>query len=242
MCYSCGMKNLISLALLVLGLIHAQALPCEGLFANYPAPKVTFTSLEQVITSSMTVNGQITETVMRQVIDYTNRRFYQESDVGVTSIMRYADGKASMSMKVGDNFMNVPIPEDQAQGMDSIFDQGVVQGLPTNVTVTSCDGQQSYAGLLSGEQATITTEVPGMSSLTFKVIFGDSGKPLGSVSSFGGEILTVFEEMTLDDQNVPVHIKMTMYRLNGDEATLFSTTTTDTTSYNQPVDEALFTE
>jgi hypothetical protein len=182
---------------------------------------------------------------MRQVIDYTNRRLYQEGNVGsISNIIRYQDGEASMSMKVGDSLMDVPMPEGQdMSSYESFFNQGLVQGLPISPTIVSCDGPQSYAGLLSGEQATITTEAPGVGTITSRVIFDASGKPLGAVSlAMGQEMLMVFEEMTQDDQSVPVHIKLSMYRLNGDEATLVSTTTTDTTAYNQPVDESLFAQ
>ncbi len=226
-------------------LVNAQNLPCERLFANYPAPKVSFTSLDQTITSSMSVDGQSAETVMRQVIDYTNRRLYQENSFGsISNIMRYQAGTATMSMKVGDRLMDVPMPEGQdTSSFESLFDQGIVQGLPTSPTVVSCDGQQSYAGLLSGEQATITTEAPSVGTIISRVIFDVSGKPLGAVSTaMGMDMLMVFEEMTLDDQNVPVHIKLSMYQLTGEEANLLSITTTDTTSYNQPVDESLFAE
>jgi hypothetical protein len=241
------MKKLISLmAGLILGLVSAQSFPCESLLANYPVPQTSLTSIDQTITSLMTVDGQQGQSVMRQVIDYANKRLYQESDtMGMISIMRYNQGKASMGIKMGDEIMNVPIPEENAQGFESLFDQTGVQGVLSDYTLLSCDGQQSYAGLLSGEQVTISTEAAALGTMTSKVIFDANGKVLGSLTSVGGmgQILTIFEEMTLDAANYPIHLKMSSYTYKEDDtASLLSTTITDTTAYNQPVDETLFAE
>jgi hypothetical protein len=235
------MKKLISLIGLTLTLVHAQSLPCENLLANYPAPKVEFTSVVQAITSSMTIDGQEVQTVTTQTIDYTNRRLLQETNaMGMNTVMRYVDGKASMGIVMGEETMTVPIPDESAASLEGIFDQPVLQGVPQNLTVLSCDGQQSYAELLSGEQVTVKTVVPGMGDMTSKIIFSSDGKTQGAVSSVpgrSGEMLMVFEELTLDASNVPTHMKMTMYQLEGDTATLFTSTIMDILSYNQPLDD-----
>ena len=241
------MKKLFSLIIVTLAvLVNAQNLPCESLLANYPAPKVEFTSVVQAITSSMTIDGQEVQTVMTQTIDYTNRRLLQETNaMGANTIMKYVDGKASMGIKMGEETMNVPIPEDNVSSLEAIFDQPVLQGVPQNLTVVSCDGQQSHAGLLSGEQVTVTTVVPNIGDMTSKIIFSPDGKTQGAVTSVpgrSGEMLMVFEELTLDASNVPTHMKMTMYQLEGDTATLFSSTAMDILSYNQPLDDSLFAE
>ena len=238
------MKKFISLTLLILGLTFAQSLPCESLFANYPVVDVPITSVQQTITSSMTIDGQEVQTIITQSIDYTNRRLLQESNaMGMNTVMRYVDGKASMGMVMGEETMNVPIPDENAKSLEAIFDQPVVQGLPTNYTVVSCDGQQSYANLLAGEQVTISTEVPNVGTMISKTIFDASGKALGAATTFSGQdMLMIFEERTVDAQNYPTHIKMSMYQLKGDEATLFTTSTIDTLSYNQPLDDSLFAQ
>jgi hypothetical protein len=239
------MKKLFSLIIVMLAvLVNAQNLPCESLLSNYPAPKVEFTSVVQTITSSMSIDGQEVQTVITQSIDYTNRRLLQETNaMGANMIMRFVDGKASMGMKMGEEIMNVPIPDENAKSLEAIFDQSVIQGVPQNFTVVSCDGQQSYAGLLSGEQVTISTEVPNLGTMISKTIFDANGKALGAVTTVSGrDMLMIFEEMTLDAQNYPTHIKMSMYQLKGDEATLFTATTIDTISYNQPLDDSLFAQ
>jgi hypothetical protein len=240
------MKKLFSLIIVTLTtLVSAQTLPCESLLANYPMPKVELTSMVQMINSTMTLDGQEMQTTMSQTVDYVNRRAYQEMNaMGANTVMRFSDGKASMSMTMGEETMNVPIPAENAKALEFIFDQGVAEGLPKNFTIVSCDGQKSYAGLLSGEQVTVLTEIPGSENTTSKIIFDADGKTQGAISSVAGqgEMLMVFEELTLDASNVPVHMKMSMYRLKGDTASLFTTTSMDILSYNQPLDESIFAE
>ena len=241
------MKKLFSLVIVGLSvLVNAQNFPCESLLANYPAPKVEFTSVVQTITSSITIEGEAVETVITQTIDYANRRLLQETNaMGANIVMRYVDGKASMGMVMGEEIMNVPIPDENATSLEAIFDQPILQGVPQNLTVVSCDGQQSHAGLLSGEQVTVTTVVPNIGDMTSQIIFSSDGKTQGAVSSVpgrSGEMLMVFEELTLDASNVPTHMKMTMYQLEGDTATLFSSTAMDILSYNQPLDDSLFAQ
>jgi hypothetical protein len=241
------MKKLLSLIVVMFAVVvSAQTLPCENLLANYPMPKVEFSSVVQAITSSLTIDGQEVQTVTTQTIDYANRRLLQETNaMGLQTVMRYADGKASMGIVMGEETMSVPIPDESASSLEGIFDQPVLQNVPQNLSVVSCDGQQSYAGLLSGEQVTVTTVIPTMGNMTSKIIFTPEGETQGVVSSVpgrSGEMLMVFEELTLDASNVPTHMKMTMYQLEGDAATLFTSTVMDILSYNQPLDDALFAE
>jgi hypothetical protein len=239
------MKKLLFLFIGLFTLTNAQDLACESLFANYPKPSVEITSMESTIASSVTVDGQAVDTNISQIIDHTNRRMYQTIDAaGQTIVMRYLDGKATMQMKMGEETMNMPVPPESTQALEAVFDQGVVQGLPENYTIVSCDGPQSYAGLLEGEQVTVTSEIAGMGETTSKIIFGADGKTSGAVSTVPnqGDVLIVFDTMTLDAANMPTEIVMSMYQLAGEEATPFGTTTINITSYNQPVDESLFAE
>lgn len=234
-------KSLFFISLILSSVTLAQDLSCESLFTNYPKPSVEMTSVESTISSTMQFNGQEVNTAISQVIDYSNRRLYQTVDtMGQKVVMRYADGKGTMEMAG----MNSPVPEASLGALEATFDQGLVQGLPENYTILSCDGQQSYAGLLEGEQVTVSSDVPGIGETTSKIIFGADGKTNGVVSTVPGqgEMLIVFDTMELDEANVPTNIIMNMYQLAGETATPFSTTTISITSYNQPVDESLFAE
>jgi hypothetical protein len=238
------MKKCISLMVLLFGLVHAQAFPCESLFTNYPVPKIPLSSMEVNTTMNMTMGGQAMDTTMYQVVDYTNRRLYQETQaMGMNTLMRYVDGKASMSMKMGEEMMNVPMPPEGMQALEMVFDQGYAQGLPTNFTVISCDGQQSYASMLSGEQVTISTNIPGMEPVVSKMLFA-GGRVVGSVSTIPGqgEMLMTFDEMAMNTDNIPEYIKMSMYQLTADTASPVGVISINVLSYNQPVDEALFAE
>jgi hypothetical protein len=239
------MKKLLFVFISLFTLVLAQDLSCESLFANYPKPTIEITSMEQTITTSSTVDGQEMQVTMSQTIDYTNRRLYQETKaMGMNTITRYSDGKASSSMKMGEETMDVPVPAEAASALEAVFDQGFVQGLPENYTVVSCDGPQSYAGLLEGEQATVESDIPGLGKTTSKIIFGSDGKTKGAISTIPGqgEMLTVFDTITLDSSNVPTEVVMNLYQLSGETATPLGTTTMNITAYNQPVDESLFAE
>jgi hypothetical protein len=238
-------KILFFICAVMVSVAFAQDLACESLFASYPKPTVELTSVEQTINSTSTVNGQTMDAAISQVVDYTNRRIYQEmSMAGNNMVLRYSDGKGSMAMKMGEETMDVPMPPESVTALEAIFDQGVTQGLPENYTVISCDGQQSYAGLLEGEQVTISSTVPSMGEVTSKIIFGAEGKVNGSISEIPGqgEVLMVFENMVVDEANVPTAMTMSMYQLQGETATPFSTMTMEVKSYNQPLDESLFAE
>jgi hypothetical protein len=237
------MKKLFFIFIGLFTLASAQDMACESLFANYPKPTVEMTSMESTITSDITMNGQAVNSTIAQVIDYTNRRMYQTIDaMGNVIVMRYMDGAGTMQMKMGEQTMDVPMPAESLSALESAFDQGLVQGLPENYTIISCDGPQAYAGLLEGEQVTVESEIPGMGKTTSKIIFAADGKTAGAISTVPnqGEMLIVFDTMELDEANVPMTLAMSMYQLQGDNATPFGTTTMNVTSYNQPIDEALF--
>jgi hypothetical protein len=237
------MNKFFFLLISLFTLASAQDMACESLFANYPKPTVEMTSMESTITSNMTMNGQEVNSNIAQVIDYTNRRMYQTIDaMGQVIVMTYANGAGSMQMKVGEESMDMPVPAESLSALESAFDQGIVQGLPENYTIISCDGPQAYAGLLEGEQVTVESDIPGIGKTTSKIIFAADGKTAGAISTVPnqGEMLIVFDEMTLDEANVPTTLAMSMYQLQGDNATPFGTTTMNITSYNQPIDEALF--
>jgi hypothetical protein len=235
------MKKFLFVFISLFTLVLAQDLSCESLFANYPTPTVEMTSVESTISSSMTVDGQEVNSSFAQVIDYTNHRLYQTMDtMGQQIVMRYANGAGTMEMAG----MSMPVPPESLAALESTFDQGIVQGLPENYTIISCDGSQSYAGLLEGEQATVESDIPGLGKTTSRIIFGSDGKIKGAISTVPGqgEMLTVFDTITLDGSNVPTEVVMSLYQLAGEEATPFSTTTVKITAYNQPIDESLFAE
>jgi hypothetical protein len=236
--YTLSIRLLILFTLALFSSTFAQDMACESLFANYPKPTVEMTSMESTITSNISVNGQEVNTNIAQTIDFTGRRLYQTVDaMSQKIVIRYADGAGTM--EVGE--MNMPVPAESLSALEGAFDQGLVQGLPENYTIISCDGPQSYAGLLEGEQVTVESEVPGMGKTTSKIIFSDS-KMNGAISTVPnqGEILIVFDTMELDEANVPTNLAMSMYQFDGTNATPMGTTTISISSYNQPVDETLF--
>jgi hypothetical protein len=238
------MKKILSLfiGLFTLALFSssfAQDMACESLFANYPKPSVELTSMESTITSTISMNGQEVNSNIAQTIDYTGRRMYQTIDaMGQKIVMRYADGAGTM--EVGG--MNMPVPAESLAALEGAFDQGLVQGLPENYTIISCDGSQAYAELLEGEQVTVESDIPGMGKTTSKIIFAEDGKTAGAISTVPGqgEMLIVFDTMDLDEANIPTNLAMSMYQFDGTNATPMGTTSITISSYNQPVDEALF--
>lgn len=234
------MKLFPSILIGLFTLVSAQDMACESLFANYPKPTVELTSMESTITSNISMNGQEVNSNIAQTIDYANRRMYQTIDaMGQEIVMRYADGAGTMEVAG----MNMPVPAESLSALEGAFDQGLVQGLPENYTIISCDGPQAYAGLLEGEQVTVESDVPGVGKTTSKVIFAADGKTAGAISTVPnqGEMLIVFDTMDLDEANIPTNLVMSMYQFDGTDATPIGTTTINISSYNEPVDEALFT-
>jgi hypothetical protein len=149
-----------------------------------------------------------------------------------------------MKMNMAGQEMDVPMTPEQSAQLEQTLNQGFGQGtLPANYEVVSCDGQQSYADLVSGEQVTVTYTPEGLGPITSKILFAPDGKMAGSYTETEqGPALSVMDEYVTDSSGVPTHITMKIYTLEGETATLVSDMVIDTTSYNQPVDESLFSE
>ena len=232
------------LVLLVLTSFSAHAQDCASLLEN-AQPNVTFESIEQTISSTVYSGEQSNTVDIYQVIDITGERIYQETTLpGMGDItLRFIDGAATMQMAGMDMQMPVP-PQLQSQLEQSLSGAFDAQGmLPSNYDIVSCDGQQTYAGLVTGEQITVNTNLPeaagGATEMRF--LFGEDGQLAGSLMDLPqlGQTLSVFETYELNSDNVPTTIRFKMYQL-GDTPELFTETSITTNSYNEEVDESLF--
>ena len=232
------------LAFLILLSLHAYAQECAYLLEN-ARPSVTFENLEQTVSSTVYAGEQSNTVDIYQLIDMSGERIYQETTLpGMGDItLRFVDGEATMQMAGMDMALPVP-PALQAQLEQTLSGAFEQQGMvPSNYDIVSCDGPQSYAGLVEGEQITVTATLPEMAGGTseMRFLFSPEGQLVGSLMDIPqlGETLSVFEAYDMDSNNVPTTINFKMYQL-GDEPALFSETSVVTNSYNGTVDETLF--
>ena len=205
-------------------------------------PSVDLTSIEQSITSATYVQGQTVNATIYQVVDLASKQLYQETTLpGMGEvIMRYQDGQATMQLKGND--MNLPVPPQFSQQLEAVFDNAFGQAmLPATYELVSCDGQQSYADLITGEQVTINTAMPEAlgGDMTSSLLFDADGQMLGTYMTLPqmGETLIVYDVFEQDEAGVPTQIDISMYTLGGAEPTLFSETQITTLSYNQPFEQ-----
>lgn len=237
------MKLLIALSFFLSLFSHAQ--DCAYLLEN-AQPSIIFENLEQTISSTVYSGEQSNTVDIYQLIDMAGERIYQETTLpGMGDItLRFVGGEATMQMAGMDMALPVP-PQLQTQleqTLTGAFDQ---QGMvPSNYDIVSCDGQQSYAGLVTGEQITVTAGLPetagGASEIRF--LFNEDGHLAGSLMDLPqlGQTLSVFETYDLNSDNVPTTISFKMYQL-GDSPELFTETSIVTNSYNETVDDGFFT-
>ena len=238
------MKKLIIVIVFFLSAAGAQE--CASLLENL-TPTATFDTAEMNSTSLIYTDGQTSALDTHQVVDFKNRRLYQEATLPEMGkmVLRYADGQASMQMPGTD--LSLPAPPQVSQQLEATLDSafGMQGALPQDYEIVSCDGVQSYAGLVEGEQVTLEMELPaalGEGKTELKMLFGENGQPVGSYTDIPqfGSTLTVYETYELDDAGVLQKMVFKVYQLTGDEASLMSDTTIEMVSYNEPVDESLF--
>lgn len=233
------------LVLTALFSLNVYAQDCAHLLEGV-RPAVNFENLEQSVSSTVYSGEQSNTVDIYQVIDLAGERMYQETTMpGMGEItLRFVDGAATMQMAGMDVDLPVPpaLQTQLEQTLSGAFEQ---QGMvPSNYDIVSCDGLQSYAGLVEGEQITVTATLPEMAGGTseMRFLFGPEGQLVGSLMDIPqlGETISVFEAYDLDSNNVPTTINFKMYQLS-DEPALFSETSVTTNSYNGTVDETLFT-
>ena len=168
------------------------------------------------------------------VMDVAERRFYMEIYFDHELAFRYAydQGEAfTQSFGLGDSEVR-RVPEEQAKQLGDMLE--AIQLDPTNLypvdyDTATYDGVQRYAGLVEGEQVTVTVGVPaGMAgelgeSIQTRLIFDGEENLVATVqvNPEGGLTLTTIGDFV----EIEGHFAMsglTFYALEGDESVLQS--------------------
>jgi len=238
------MKRFLLVFSLLVSLAAAQ--DCATLLDSLQ-PQVDLETLEQRITTTVATGEGSSEIAIYQLLDRPGARIYQEMTLpGMGEVvLRYVNGAATM--EVASAGMQLPVPPALAEQLEATLDGAFSQQgfVPSDYEVVSCDGTQSYGGLVEGEQVTVNATLPeaagGATELRF--LFGPDDALVGSYLDVPqmGPSLMVFDTYDLDASGVPLNVRFTMYQLDGDTPTLFSTTEVETLTYNTPADESLFT-
>lgn len=240
-------RYLIAVLLVAAGTL-TPALACEELL-DVLRPQVELNTLEQRTTMTMTVDEEQVHSETYQAIDFEQRRLYFASDMpGMGEmVVVYQDGRATMRMPGMPQTM--PAPPDVLPTLEQMFDEALIEGrLPQDVEVVSCDGVQSYAGLVTGEQVTVITAMPDMiggelHAQETRFIFAD-GMLAASYTEVEtlGRVLTIYDEVVLDEAGMLLYLASTNYQLENDVATPFSDGVVEVIAYNEPLDESLFAD
>ncbi len=198
-------------------------------------------------------NAEFTAKI-RLVMDFIGRRVYQEMyfDEALTLRFAYDQGEAFMqSFFPGEDESEIrPLPAEQAGQLGEMLE--TVQFDPANLypvdyDTATYDGVQSYAGLVRGEQVTVTMGVPAAvastmgESIEVHLIFSDDNTLVASVQTTpeAAKTLTVLGEYR-EVRGHTIMSGMTMYTLEDDQATLQTEMSFTNLEFNEPVDDALF--
>ena len=201
------------------------------------------------------------ETCVRQVVDFVNRRMYNETrskfeDELHIFEMIYQDGRATYR----DSFLEaeglaeeISLPEAQLAEIEGTFEQmfdqiaGGVAALPDDYERATYDGQVRYGNVLAGRKVTVTMASPVASpgsppeKLTLGYIFDAQGRVTGSVSETSqGTLLQVYTD---PEDPSPYHhfMNATSYTLEGKTPTLTGETKITRYRLNPTLDDAMFT-
>ena len=210
-------------------------------------------SVEADTTATQTVEGESVALAVRILFDLTNQRIYQTTNVNgeEVAVLRYADGKASMTMPgVDENLPTPPGLEAQFQQQLEQMSQNVLSD-PTAMwgesEIVSCDGLKQYGDVLTGEQVTVRLQA-GEGNALLQTVVPDmpvqliyvKGQAKGVVQELPelGPTLMVFD-VTQNSEGLVERVAIQQYSWDGSVAEATGTTTVNY-SYDVPIDETLF--
>jgi hypothetical protein len=224
------------------GFAFAQDLPCAALLDNLPSSSLQgIATLEATLTIRYAENGG-NEVQYALVKDLENARTYHSysekmgEDFVATAIYRYQNGAGTLTR--GDKTEEAP-DEDSIEGIGEMMEllEFNLQNVFAADGVESCDGQQTYGDVVTGEQVTVRG-TDGKTSF----LFDEAGQPLAlrfyDDNSEDIPLTTLAEFMVKD--GLLQHGIVRYYTLQGNEATLGEERVLEVQSYNQPLEETLF--
>lgn len=206
------------------------------------APPVELQTVDRTMVMTMYTDDGELVTSTRSVIDYVNRRAVIFTDLGGGMVARMVHVDGTTTMRMEGMPMAMPVPPGMGDTFDTIFDQTATLSDDPNATAVY-DGQVSYGDIVSGQQVTYTATYDLMGTPTETVsrfIFDSAGEYIATVTDGvdGGLSIMVYDEPAAD--TVDVVRGFTIYQFKDGVGTLFSRTSFENVSVNQPLDEALF--
>jgi hypothetical protein len=215
----------------------ADTLECASLleiFKNQPE----FTSLE----STTTYTDQ--DSSDYRVVDFTNKRVYWEvNSVGEKWIFRLVNGEVTGTTESGES---IEVPEGIRVSLVNTFSVSTsFRELAEKAVVLSCDGEQSYSDtngeIVRGQQITVADKTNPDSDIA-KLLFDSEGNFVGNYVDRpdDDDFLVVNSDIKKDEVSVVVEVTTATYTGEDGAFELLSKITTQTLSYNQPINESLF--
>jgi hypothetical protein len=225
------------------GFAFAQDLPCAALLDNLPSSSLQGVSTLEATLSIRYVENGGNEVQYALAKDFENERTYHSyrekmgEDFVTAAIYRYQDGSGTLTR--GDKTEEAP-SEDSIVGIGEMMEllEFDLQNVFAAGGVESCDGQQTYGDVVTGEQV---TENSNGEKTSF--VFDEAGQLLGLrfyYEDTKGIPLSTFTDFVVKDGLLQSGI-VRYYKLKRDEAVLLEERVLEVQSYNQPLDESLFT-
>lgn len=229
--------------LVLTGFAVAQDLPCAALLDNLPSSSLTgISTIEATLTIRYVENGG-NEAQYALVKDFEKQRTYHSyspklgTDFAEPAVYLYQNGEGTLTN--GDKTEEAP-SEDSIVGIREMMEllEFNLQNIFASGGVESCDGQQTYGNVLTGEQVTVSGN-----DETTSFLFDEIGQFLGLrfyADDTEGIPLSTFTDFVVKDGLLQSGV-VRYYDLKGDDAVLLEERRLGVQSYNQPLDESLFT-
>jgi hypothetical protein len=230
------------LLIICTGFAFAQDLPCAALLENLPSSSLQgISTIEATLTIRYVENGG-NEAQYALVKDFERQRTYHSyspklgTDFAEPTVYLYQNGEGTLTN--GDKTEEAP-PEDSIEGIGEMMEllEFDLQSVFAADGVESCDGQQTYGDVLTGEQVTVSGNDEKTSFL-----FNDAGQLLALRfydDNTESTPLTTFTDFLVKD-GLLQRGTVRYYELKGDEVVLLEERVLEVQSYNEPLDDTLF--
>jgi hypothetical protein len=225
-----------------MGFAFAQDLPCAALLDNLPRSSLAgISTIEATLTIRYVENGG-NEAQYALVKDFERQRTYHSyspkigTDFAEPAVYLYQNGEGTLTN--GAKTEEAP-SEDSIVGIREVMEllEFDMRSVFAAEGVQSCDGQQTYGDVVTGEQVTVNSN-----DETTSFLFDETGQFLGLrfySDDTEGIPLSTFTNFVVKDGLLHSGI-VRYYELKGDEAVLLEERVLEVKSYNQPLEETLF--
>jgi hypothetical protein len=218
--------------------LFGEELECESLLENLTNQP----ELRSLETSTTYASQDASD---YKVIDFTRERVYWKVTIaGETKIFRLVNSEVTGATETGEH---AEVPEGIRLSLEATFSAGAsLRDIADKAVILSCDGEQSYSDttgeVVRGQQVTVADKTNSGGDPA-RLLFDTEGNFVGNYINRPDDtdFLVVNSDIAKDEVGVVVEVTTANYTGENQTFELLSKLTTKTLSYNQPVDEALFT-